>query len=100
MNMRVPFFGTRGVLKNCVFLPLCYYSDTLLDIRKPTKPGFQSLHENPLLWELSFPCFILGNILMCMSQRLYSSTLLYCTKFVVLPFTSLSETGVFVYIRI
>ena len=50
MHMRVPFFGTRGVLKNCVFLPLCYCSDTLLDVRKPTKLGFQSLDENPLLW--------------------------------------------------
>ena len=55
--MRVPLFGTRGVLKNCVFLPLCYCSDTLLDVRKPTKLGFQSLDENPPLWWLSFSCF-------------------------------------------
>ncbi len=55
--MRVPSFGTIGVLKNCVFHPLCYCSNTLLDVRKPAKLGFQSLDENPLLWWLSFPCF-------------------------------------------
>ncbi len=79
---------------NCVFLPLCYCGDTLLDVQQPTKFGFQSLDENPLLWLLSFPCFILGNSLMLVSQRLYSSTLLYCTKFAIPPFTSLSGTGV------
>ncbi len=52
------FFGTRGVHKNCVFLPLCYCSDTLLDVRKPTKLGFQLLDENPLLWWLFFPWFL------------------------------------------
>ncbi len=59
--MRVLSFGTRGVLKNCVFHPLCYCSDTLPDVRKPTKLGFQSLDENPLL---GGSLFILGNILM------------------------------------
>ena len=63
MHMRVPSFGTRGVLKNCVFHPLCYCSDTLLDVQKPTKLGFQALDENRCGGSL-FHVFILGNILM------------------------------------
>ena len=101
MHMRVPFLGTRVVLKNCVFHPLCYCSDTLLDVHKPTKLGFQSLGENILLWWLSFLWFYTRQYFYrSATEAVLQHTLLYCTKLTIFPVTSLSETGVFVSIRI
>ena len=94
--MRVPIFGTRGIFKNCVFLPLCNCSDTLLGAQKPTKLDFQLPDENPQLWWLSLPCFLYFDIILFVWHR--GSTLallLHYTKFVILPVTRLNDIGVF-----
>ena len=92
--MRAPFLEQEGFSRTVSFIPCVTVATLCWMFGNQQSLVFSHLMRIHCCGSSLFHVFILGNILMWVSQRLYSSTLLYCTKFVVLPFTSLSEKGV------
>ncbi len=92
--MRVTFLEQEGLSRTVSLFPCVTVATLCWMFGNQQSLVFSHLMRIHCCGGSLFHDFILGNILMRVSLRVGSNTPLYCTKFVVLPFTALSEIEV------